>query len=169
MTPVSAASSLLTILEQMANIASILRVANETLQPPGLPAPQMHLQAVLVDVDDVADELVLMMPNGDEWRCDSAHARYAAEALDLYIGNLPSYYSEKAFDLLRKAVGENWEKRTVYATLGLDPNARQEVVDAAYKALARCLHPDREGGSETAMMKLNAAYAAIRKERGWTK
>ena len=44
--------------------------------------------------------------------------------------------------------------------LWLKPGAPREVIDAAYRALARLYHPDA-GGSEEAMTRLNLAYRQI--------
>jgi hypothetical protein len=41
------------------------------------------------------------------------------------------------------------------------PNAPRCVVDAAYKALSKELHPDR-GGDVVAMQALNSAYERVR-------
>lgn len=51
-----------------------------------------------------------------------------------------------------------------YRTLQVDPEADPEVVTAAYRALARRLHPDRDitGVAEYRMAELNRAYAVLR-------
>lgn len=48
-----------------------------------------------------------------------------------------------------------------WASLHLLPSAPREVVDAAYKALARLHHPDL-GGSTAAMQRVNDAYQKLR-------
>jgi curved DNA-binding protein CbpA len=48
-----------------------------------------------------------------------------------------------------------------YRTLQVDPEADPEVVQAAYRVLARKLHPDLTG-DESAMKRLNRAWDAIR-------
>lgn len=48
--------------------------------------------------------------------------------------------------------------------LGVAPNAPREVVEAAYRALAKRAHPDT-GGSVAAMAELNAARDAALRER----
>jgi curved DNA-binding protein CbpA len=55
-------------------------------------------------------------------------------------------------------------KRDPYRLLQVDPNAFPEVVEAAYRALARLYHPDRSLSPETeAMMTdINWAYATLR-------
>lgn len=53
-----------------------------------------------------------------------------------------------------------------YAVLGVRPDAPWEVVEAAYRARVRVIHPDAPGGSTAAAAALNSAMDAIRKERG---
>jgi uncharacterized protein (DUF3820 family) len=54
-----------------------------------------------------------------------------------------------------------------WRVLYLHPDAPSEVVEAAYRALAKRLHPD-SGGSTSAMAAVNSAYDAVRgKARGW--
>ena len=54
-----------------------------------------------------------------------------------------------------------------YAVLQVLPNAEQEVVNAAFKALALKYHPDHDATRRAAekMAQLNAAYAILRDER----
>ena len=54
-----------------------------------------------------------------------------------------------------------------YATLQVLPDAEQEVVHAAFKALALKYHPDRDATRRAAdkMAELNRAYAILRDER----
>jgi curved DNA-binding protein CbpA len=54
-----------------------------------------------------------------------------------------------------------------YAMLQVLPNCEQEVVHAAYRALALKYHPDHDGTRRAAekMAQLNAAYAILRDER----
>lgn len=54
-----------------------------------------------------------------------------------------------------------------FVVLHLLPTAPEDVAKAAYRALSLSLHPDRPGGSDEAMKRLNAAYDAIRTKRGW--
>jgi len=49
-----------------------------------------------------------------------------------------------------------------YATLQVDPRAKREVIQAAYRTLARTYHPDIAGGSEARMAALNSAWAVLR-------
>lgn len=47
-----------------------------------------------------------------------------------------------------------------YTVLHLQPTAPRELVDAAYKCLARLHHPDR-GGDTEAMQAINQAYQEV--------
>jgi len=51
-----------------------------------------------------------------------------------------------------------------YKALQVAPTADQEVVDAAFRALAKKYHPDRDKTRHAArrMAELNAAYAVVR-------
>ncbi|MFI5254586.1 MAG: DnaJ domain-containing protein [Candidatus Limnocylindrales bacterium] len=51
-----------------------------------------------------------------------------------------------------------------YATLEVEPTASQEVISAAYRALARRFHPDVAPGPEAAarMVAINAAWELLR-------
>ena len=53
-----------------------------------------------------------------------------------------------------------------FEILGVGPNATKDEVKQAYKKKAWSAHPDR-GGSNEDMMKVNAAYEAISRVRGW--
>ena len=52
-----------------------------------------------------------------------------------------------------------------YKTLQVDPSADQEVIEAAYKRLARKYHPDTNKSSDATlrMQEINAAYGVLRK------
>lgn len=49
-----------------------------------------------------------------------------------------------------------------YELLGISPNAPANVIDAAYRALAKDAHPDH-GGSAAKMAELNKAYERAKK------
>jgi DnaJ-class molecular chaperone len=55
-------------------------------------------------------------------------------------------------------------QRDYYKVLQVDAEAQAEVITAAYRALARRLHPDRDlsGVHEVRMSELNRAYAVLR-------
>jgi len=54
--------------------------------------------------------------------------------------------------------------RDYYKVLQVDPEADADVITAAFRALARRLHPDRDstGVDEVRMAELNRAYAVLR-------
>lgn len=54
-----------------------------------------------------------------------------------------------------------------YKVLGVSPDAPDEVIKAAHKALARMYHSDL-GGDPKKMAKVNTAFEAIKEQRGWT-
>jgi curved DNA-binding protein CbpA len=49
-----------------------------------------------------------------------------------------------------------------YAVLQVDPRAELDVIQAAYRTLARKYHPDVGGGSHDRMTALNNAWAVLR-------
>ncbi|MGH2467563.1 MAG: J domain-containing protein, partial [Candidatus Limnocylindrales bacterium] len=51
--------------------------------------------------------------------------------------------------------------RDVYRILQVHPEADPDVIQAAYRRLARRYHPDTPGGSGERMAELNAAYAVL--------
>lgn len=51
---------------------------------------------------------------------------------------------------------------THYGTLGVARAATLDEIKEAYYALARELHPDREGGDEQKMARLNEAYNVLK-------
>ena len=53
-----------------------------------------------------------------------------------------------------------------YKILGVDKDATKEEITKAYKEKARTAHPDA-GGTNEEMIRVNAAYEAIRQFRGW--
>lgn len=56
-----------------------------------------------------------------------------------------------------------------YSVLGVSPEAPDEVVKAAHKALARMFHSDLAGGGDPKRMaKINSAFETIKEQRGWT-
>jgi curved DNA-binding protein CbpA len=48
-----------------------------------------------------------------------------------------------------------------YKVLQVDPSAEPEVIQAAYRSLARKYHPDVVGGSEERMVAINQAWAVL--------
>lgn len=56
------------------------------------------------------------------------------------------------------------EAREPFTTLHLLPTAPDEVVQAAYRALALLHHPDR-GGNRATMARINSAFESVKAER----
>lgn len=52
--------------------------------------------------------------------------------------------------------------RDLYSVLHVDPAADPDVIAAAYRVLARKLHPDQGGRDAARMAELNAAYSVLR-------
>lgn len=53
-----------------------------------------------------------------------------------------------------------------FKILGVSPNATKEEVQKAYRKKAAECHPDK-GGSHGDMIKVNAAWEAIQRLKGW--
>ena len=53
-------------------------------------------------------------------------------------------------------------ERDAYRTLHVDPEADADVIAAAYRVLARKLHPDAGGDDAARMAELTRAYAILR-------
>lgn len=54
-----------------------------------------------------------------------------------------------------------------YKVLGVDRDAEEQVVKAAYRAKAKLFHPDKTGGSSEKMAQINEAYHKVCEEKGW--
>lgn len=52
-----------------------------------------------------------------------------------------------------------------YELLGLSPQATNEEIKQRYRQLAIVWHPDKQGGNEEAMKRLNKAYNEICEQR----
>lgn len=55
-----------------------------------------------------------------------------------------------------------------YGVLNLTDAADEPTVKAMYRALVQVHSPDKPTGNEESFKKLQAAYEAIKEERGWT-
>ena len=62
---------------------------------------------------------------------------------------------------LQLAPPEGSIQRDPHEVLGVRPDSPPEVVEAAYRALARVRHPDA-GGTDELMAELNKAFAAVK-------
>ncbi len=52
--------------------------------------------------------------------------------------------------------------KTPWEVLGLQPGATESEIDAAWRSLARVMHPDKAGGSQLAMQDLNEARRRLK-------
>lgn len=52
-----------------------------------------------------------------------------------------------------------------YEVLGVSPQATNEEIKQRYRQLAIVWHPDKQGGNEVAMKRLNNAYNEISEQR----
>ena len=71
-------------------------------------------------------------------------------------------------DVMREAylqISAPVRQRDPYEVLGVRPDSPIEVIEGAYKALARSAHPDA-GGSEARMKELNDSLDRIKADRG---
>lgn len=57
------------------------------------------------------------------------------------------------------------QRRDPYEVLGVRSDTDKDVIKAAYRALAKKLHPDTGSGDAEAMTELNGAYASIMGEK----
>lgn len=62
--------------------------------------------------------------------------------------------------------GREQEVRAAYETLGLEPGAGPEAVRAAYRERVKAAHPDTEGGSAEAFIRVREAYELLRERLG---
>jgi hypothetical protein len=96
-------------------------------------------------------------PATKEWTVAPA---YAAIALSLLRTTFPDAVTEEP--------GHRTEPQPIrssdqaYATLHLLPSAPDELIDAAFRVLARQCHPDVAGGDGSRMRELNDAYADLK-------
>lgn len=115
---------------------------------------------------DVVDELKHQIP--------APYRAWDAEAKEWLIS---VGWAQAAIDILRSTFGhvdvEQFTsdrgkpepiRRTdpLYTELHLLPSAPPELVQAAYRVLAKTMHPDC-GGDTASMQRVNAAYEALRK------
>jgi hypothetical protein len=82
------------------------------------------------------------------------HTLAAMRTIRRHAGDWAARQSQQGFAALPP-------KRKWWETLGVTKDSPREVVEAAYRALARKAHPDR-GGSHEAMTTLNAAIDEFR-------
>lgn len=75
--------------------------------------------------------------------------------------------AKESADRVRERMDQ--DRASPYKVLGVDKEADELVVKAAWKALAKRYHPDKAGGSAEKMKAINEAYSQICKEQEWSK
>ncbi len=83
-------------------------------------------------------------------------------------GRAPQEEFERLFGGHRLALGDGTTGDAWHEVLHVAPTAGLAVVTASYRALAKQLHSDRTGGDDTAMVRLNRAYAEAQAVFGTT-
>lgn len=80
--------------------------------------------------------------------------------------------AQESFDQIfgghRLRLGDGTTGDAWHAVLHVAPSAGIAVVTASYRALAKQMHSDRTGGDDTAMVRLNRAYAEAQAAFGTT-
>jgi hypothetical protein len=91
------------------------------------------------------------------WTIEPAYADLAIEILLHHFpaAETPRRSRSQAHDQIRPAGSDH------FRVLHLRETAPVELIEGAYRVLARLSHPDA-GGSTEAMQELNGAYAALR-------
>jgi hypothetical protein len=83
---------------------------------------------------------------------------------NIHYKPLPDIYKDVVVSMLRKFGRKNYSEPTTPIsssardTLFVAKDAPDEVIKAAYKALAKKYHPDSENGSNTRFLEIRAAY-----------
>ncbi len=100
--------------------------------------------------------------------------------MDKLMGNLIQSIQVNTLTELRNALTKKIEELTEsgdmfandsmnpFSILGVTTASTEEEVNKAYKQKAAKAHPDKQSGTNEEMMKVNAAYEAIRRYKGWS-
>lgn len=114
----------------------------------------------------IVDSLKGLIPVGyrawdPQLRCWTVEEPYVDQA----IGILRQVHKAVLIDDKRipRAGATSSNGSNSYATLHLLPTAPKELVDAAYRCLARLYHPDT-GGTTAQMQALNLAYEQLKQQ-----
>lgn len=113
----------------------------------------------------IVDSLKSLIPVGYRAWDPDAHCWTVEEPyVDQAIGILRQVHKAVRIDDQRiPRAGATSGEGNSYATLHLLPTAPKELVDAAYRCLARLYHPDT-GGNTTKMQALNLAYEHLKQQ-----
>ena len=97
-------------------------------------------------------------PGAKTWTVKTA---YASRAVDLLLDHFPDARIERPGT--RPEPAPPLTPARPFAVLHLLPTAPPELIDAAYRCLARLWHPDA-GGNNDVMQEINGAYATLREQ-----
>jgi len=120
----------------------------------------------------IVEELKLRIPGAERrWVPERKYWTVTRRFSDLGIGIVRAVYPEITVVTERLHWGDNEPKPPPirktdpsFAALHLLPSAPPELIDAAYRCLARLNHPDT-GGSTATMQRLNAAHDTLKARR----
>jgi len=135
--------------------------------------------------DDVEIKLENMaikkLPASASWYFDNHHMHYSYKAANKYVDNL--YIVAKVLELEVAAIldgtrspeefvkafteeeGVEKERKEARELLGLDEHEIDvDVINKAYKTMAKGLHPDMPGGDIDKFKALNRAHKALKRE-----
>lgn len=97
-------------------------------------------------------------PATKQWTVDGPYIATARRLIEFAYPDVDIQDESPRFEAPKRST-----PRTSYTVLHLLPSAPPELVESAYKTLARLHHPDRGGDTEK-MQELNAAIEEIRRQ-----
>lgn len=118
-------------------------------------APDVSRRLIAEWKDQIPYKFRSFDPSTKVWRFWD---KYESAAISLLLRHFPD--AEVPFRYQPTSRRTTPPNGDAFATLHLLPTAPRAVVDAAYRALAKQLHPDR-GGTDAAMRRLTEAHDAL--------
>lgn len=94
---------------------------------------------------------------------DSAVEKFTGKNIPDWLNYLQEQAKVEGQKSETSVIGEGSVFADPYAVLGLPQNASVEQVKRRYRQLSMVYHPDREGGYDEAMKRVNQAYQQIMK------
>lgn len=119
------------------------------------------------DVDFIDEFKRLISWRQRTWDPDAKVWHIRPSAVDDVIAFCKTYYDDVNIVMFSRQRSQSSGTRSDGAldVLYLRPGAPKELIDAAYKTLARLHHPDK-GGDTATMQAINAAYERIKDATG---
>lgn len=124
---------------------------------------------------DVVEELKASIPVGCRkwdpkercWRIERSYMSIALSILNAYDYEDSIVFEKRQHERRQREkpkppTPQPQSAASPYTMLFVLPSAPPEVIDAAYRALAKLYHPDRAGGSTQKMKELNVAYDKVK-------